>query len=721
MPIRKREGQGVVLQLHQPFGPERAHLIEQAGRALYEARTYEAAVRITAGCAIPTLADLSVVVVKSEGREERLEVAHSDTRYEPRLREMLARSLGSIQRVAEKDLHAGRQFRWIPVVSPAASRFIARTDPHLVELLGTLEVRSLIVVPLRTGRRLLGALALARTTPHLPYHAADLAVAQVIARKAAVAIDNAELHERTQEQLGRRTRLEDALQRWIRVFDVAGWGAAIVDAADLRIEAVNPAFARIHRYPGPESLIGQLFASLLAPAHADETSRWGGQEEPYEPYETVHRRADGTEFPALTNVTALELGPGVASYVVTVQDVTELKRAEERLRRAQGLEAVGRLAGGVAHEVNNMMTIILGFGDLLAKAGDLPPNRKRDVEEIRKAAVRTARITQQLLAFSRQQILQPADLQLEEVVGEMATVLRHLLPANVRVETVLAPMPATVHVDRAQLDQVLINLAFNARDAMPMGGTLRLETASRYFQAADLQRLIGIPIPPGQYAVLSVTDTGHGMDPATLSQVFEPFFTTKTVGSGTGLGLSTVYGIVKQSGGFVWVESTPEIGTTFSVCLPQIARRVSAPEQNRPSVLAGQHGSASILVIEDEDGVRELARRVLEQEGYLVHDVRNGAEAVQILETANPEIELVLSDVIVPDMATVQLEQRILGRQPNLRILYMSGYSREEVVQRGLVPAERSFIQKPFTGADLVDLVGRELAAAAAGGGPVTI
>jgi CheY-like chemotaxis protein len=282
-------------------------------------------------------------------------------------------------------------------------------------------------------------------------------------------------------------------------------------------------------------------------------------------------------------------------------------------------------------------------------------------------------------------------------------------------------VPATVHVDRAQLDQVLINLAFNARDAMPMGGTLRLETGSRYFQAADLQRVIGIPIPRGQYAVLSVTDTGHGMDPATLSQVFEPFFTTKTVGSGTGLGLSTVYGIVKQSGGFVWVESTPEIGTTFSVCLPQIAGRVSAPEQNPASVSTGQHGSASILVIEDEDGVRELARRVLEQEGYLVHDVRNGAEAIQILETASPEIDLVVSDVIVSDMATVQLEERMVGRQPNLRILYMSGYSREEVVQRGLVPAERPFIQKPFTGADLVDLVGRELAAALPGGGPVTI
>jgi nitrogen-specific signal transduction histidine kinase len=407
--------------------------------------------------------------------------------------------------------------------------------------------------------------------------------------------------------------------------------------------------------------------------------------------------------------------------VVTVQDVTELKRAEERLRRAQRMEAVGRLAGGVAHEVNNMMTIILGFSDLMAAATDLPPGRRRDVQEIRKAAVRTARITQQLLAFSRQQVLQPADLQLDEVVGEMATVLRHLLPANVQVETAISPVPATVHADRAQLDQVLINLAFNARDSMPLGGTLRLKTDSRYFAADDGRRLIGIPIPPGQYAVLTVTDTGHGMDQETVEQVFEPFFTTKAVGTGTGLGLSTVYGIVKQSGGFVWVESEPGIGTTFTVCLPQLEQRTAVPEQPEPGEASRRsHGSALILVIEDEDGVRELARRVLEQEGYAVCDVRSGAEAVGILETPGLEIDLVLSDVIVPDMATVQLERQIKEQRPDLPILYMSGYSREEVMGRGLVPSERPFVQKPFTGAELLDIIGRELDAAARGG-PVTI
>jgi two-component system cell cycle sensor histidine kinase/response regulator CckA len=705
----------------QPFGPFRAQLIDQAGRALYEAQSYEAAVRVVARCTVPGLADLAVVVVQGEGRDEHIEVAHADTGREPLVREMLARSMDSIRQVTARDLEAGREFRWVPDVSRAATRFLARTNPQLIELLQQLEVRSLIVVPLRAGRRVLGAVALARATADRPYHAADLAVAQVIARKAAVAIDKAELHRRAQDEATRRSRLEDALQRWVRVFDVAGWGAAIVDAADLRIDSVNPAFARIHGYPRPETLIGQVFTTLLPPEQSDETDRWGELKNSAKPYESVHLRADGTTFPVLTDITALEMEPGAASYVVTVQDVTELKRAEERLRGAQRMEAVGRLAGGVAHEVNNMMTIILGFGDLLA-AADLPAGREREVEEIRKAAIRTARITQQLLAFSRQQLLQPADLQLDDVVGEMSAVLQHLLPANVRVETALSPLSATIHADRAQVDQVLINLAFNARDAMPMGGTLRLETGSRHFDAADGRRLIGIPIPPGQYAVLSVSDSGHGMDPATLGQVFEPFFTTKTVGSGTGLGLATVYGIVKQSGGFVWVDSTPGIGTTFTVCFPQLAHRAAVAEHQIPREGPGRgHGSAMILVIEDEDGVRELTRRVLEQEGYVVRDVPSGAEAVATLDAAGSDIDLVLSDVIVPDMGTVQLEEQILERRPGLPILYMSGYARDEVVGRGLVPADRPFIQKPFTGAELVDAVGRRLDSAAARGGQVTI
>jgi nitrogen-specific signal transduction histidine kinase/CheY-like chemotaxis protein len=411
-----------------------------------------------------------------------------------------------------------------------------------------------------------------------------------------------------------------------------------------------------------------------------------------------------------TSITRLETSTGEESYVVTVQDVTELKRAEERLRRAQRMEAVGRLAGGVAHEVNHMMTIILGFSDLLTAAPNLPADRQADVEQVRKAAMRTALVTQQLLAFSRQQILQPADLQLNEIVLEMSSVLEHLLPANVKVETVLSPTPAAVRVDRAQIDQVLINLAFNARDAMALGGTLRLKAESRQFESDEVRSLIGISMPRGQYACLCVSDTGHGMSSETLSQVFEPFFTTKPVGSGTGLGLATVYGIVKQSGGFIWVESEPGIGTTFTVCLPQIQSRVTAPVGTSSDEREAEAPpNATILLVEDEEGVRELARRVLEQEGFRVLEVKSGAEAIAALDDQAAEIDLVLSDVVTPDLAAVELEAVLRARRSELPLLYMSGYSWEEVVSRGLVSGERRFIQKPFTPAELVHAVTEEL------------
>jgi PAS domain S-box-containing protein len=265
-----------------------------------------------------------------------------------------------------------------------------------------------------------------------------------------IAIQAAELQGQALDERSRRNRLETALQKWIKVFDRAGWGAAVVDGEDQRIEAVNPAFARLHGYAGADSLAGRLFTDVLAPAQINEPVRWVTHDPP-PAYESVHVRADGSEFPVLTSVTALATESGVTSYVVTVQDLSELKRAEERLLRAQRLEAVGRLAGGVAHEVNNMMTIILGFSDLLARNAEFPVERQRDIDEIRKAASRAGRITQQLLAFSRQQILQPADLSLNEALAELVPMLRLLLPANIDLETSLSPFPPTVHADRAQL------------------------------------------------------------------------------------------------------------------------------------------------------------------------------------------------------------------------------------------------------------------------------
>jgi two-component system, cell cycle sensor histidine kinase and response regulator CckA len=691
-----------------PFNDQRMRLLDDVTRALGAPGDVTAAMRLGAGCTVPGLAQAVVLVVR-KGLDDHLEVVHTDSDQETRITSRLRPLLPVLRNAAARERQAGREFRWIPVVNEASTRFL-QGNPEFIRLLRDFDVRSLMVVPLRSGGQVFGAMAFARIDGDTPYYAADLAVAQVIARRVAVAIDSAQLHERSLDQEAQRNRLEDALQKWIQVFDLAGWGAAVVDGTDRRIDAVNPAFARLHGYADAGSLTGRLFAELLPLDHAIELDDWVGYVGNQSgPYESLHLRADGSTFPALTNVTALELGPKTISYVVTVQDLTELKRAEERTRWAQRMEAVGRLAGGVAHEVNNMMTIIIGFGDLLSKAGNLPPDRQRDVEEIRKAALRAAKITQQLLAFSRQQVLQPTDLELNDIVSEIAPVLRLLLPANVTVDTSLAAVPVAVHADRAQLDQVVINLAFNARDAMPAGGTIRLATGFRHLDAGDGPRLIGVPIPPGAYALLSVSDTGHGMDSGTLAHVFEPFFTTKPAGSGTGLGLATVYGIVKQSGGFIWVESRPGEGTTFTVSLPQVDRPLPQAESGPAERLVQPRVGGTVLVVEDEEGVRELARRVLEQEGCRVFDARTGEEAATALERFGTEIDLVISDVILPDMAAAELERRVGEHRPDLPVLYMSAYSRDEVLERGLVPADRPFLQKPFAAVDLTGAVWREM------------
>jgi two-component system cell cycle sensor histidine kinase/response regulator CckA len=346
----------------------------------------------------------------------------------------------------------------------------------------------------------------------------------------------------------------------------------------------------------------------------------------------------------------------------------------------------------------------LGFSDLLARSGEVPVQRHRDIEEIRKAATRAGKITQQLLAFSRQQILQPADLPINGVISELVAVLRLLLPANIELETALAPLAPLVHADRAQLDQVIINLAFNARDAMAAGGTLRLATDSRRLVDDDGRRLIGIPIPVAQYALISVIDTGHGMDLLTLRQVFEPFFTTKPAGSGTGLGLATVYGIVKQSGGYVWVESAPDTGTTVTVCLPQVRAEAAAPGDLIAEDLPLECRPGTVLVVEDEDGVRDLVHRVLQEQGHQVLDASDRDRAASMLKEFGAELDLVLSDIVVPGVGAGELDRRVRQLRPDLPVIYMSGYSRDEMVERGLVDPNRPFLQKPFTGEELSEL-----------------
>jgi two-component system, cell cycle sensor histidine kinase and response regulator CckA len=394
----------------------------------------------------------------------------------------------------------------------------------------------------------------------------------------------------------------------------------------------------------------------------------------------------------------------------TLTDVTERTQLEEQLRQAQKMEAVGRLAGGVAHDFNNLLTAIKGYGGLLMEALHPSDVRRADVQEINKAADRAAALTRQLLAFSRKQVLKPVVLDLNDVVADMESMLRRLIGEDVRLATGLSSDLGAVRADRGQLEQVLMNLVINARDAMPGGGALTVETANVDVRRRFVDRQLSVD--PGHYVMLAVRDTGCGMDEETQQHIFEPFFTTKGVG-GTGLGLATVYGIVRQSGGFVRVESAPGVGTTIAVHLPRTADAPATGERV-PSPAPPLAGRGTVLLCEDESAVRALARRVLEGQGYTVIEAAHGAAALAVAAAHAAEITLLVTDVVMPEMGGRELAEQLTAARPGLRVLYMSGYTDGDILRRGLAREGRAFLQKPFTPEDLARKVQAVLTASPA-------
>jgi PAS domain S-box-containing protein len=377
------------------------------------------------------------------------------------------------------------------------------------------------------------------------------------------------------------------------------------------------------------------------------------------------------------------------------RDVTERKRVEEQLRRAERMQAAGRLAGGVAHEVNNMMTGVIGFSEFLLRSLDAADARRDEVHEIIKAGTRAADVTRQLLAFTRQQYLRPEVLPMNAVVHDHQKMLRRVLGEDHLLDLALSPDAGEIRADRGQLEQVLVNLLLNARDAMPARGRVTIATRATQLDEAYAQQHGGVAIPYGEYVQLSVTDSGIGMEREVQARIFEPFFTTKPVGQGTGLGLSTVYGIVKQSDGFVWVYSEPGLGSTFKIYLPRVGAGRAVPS-NGDRATPARGGSETILIVEDEEMVRSLASRGLREHGYTVIEARHGAEALQQLERRAAAVDLVISDVVMPEMGGRELGQRLAQLQPTLPVLFISGYTGEDVIQRGLLDAGVPFQQKPF-------------------------
>jgi PAS domain S-box-containing protein len=526
---------------------------------------------------------------------------------------------------------------------------------------------------------------------------ADLALADVAVHLAGVAIER----ERNVEALRQSTVLLE------QVLDNLPVGVWVLDAQS-RIALLNPASRAIWgsghrvgmgglgRYKGWRADTGQAIAAeeWAAARAVSQGAITLGEVVQIEAFDGAHKTILNSAVPIRG------LGGEILGAIVLEQDVSEqraseeaLRRSEEQLRHAQKMEAVGQLAGGVAHDFNNLLTGILSYCDLLLEEVRQGDPIRADIEQIRHAGQRAAGLTRQLLAFSRRQVLQPKVLSLNTTVADLDAMLRRLLGADVSLEAELDPALWYVLADPGQVEQVLVNLAVNARDAMPGGGRLTITTANHQLSVGAAGRSNGVR--PGDYVSLSVRDTGAGMDLSTQARIFEPFFTTKDSGKGTGLGLSTVYGIVEQSGGHIAVESAPGQGATFTIYLPRHEGPYAAAGQPDRRSLPG--GQETLLLVEDESAVRSSARRLLERHGYTVLEARHGADALRIVEEGVTPIDLVLTDLVMPEMGGVEMVERLRARQPALKVLFMSGYTEKAITTEGVMPPRTGFVEKPFS------------------------
>ena len=530
----------------------------------------------------------------------------------------------------------------------------------------------------------------------------DMLRAAAAERRAAAALREA--NDELEERVAERTEALRREREFLRAVLESLSDAVVACDADGTLTVFNHASRELHGLP-EEPIPPDRWAEHYALLRPDGSTRMPVEEIP------LYRALGGETIRDVDMVVApkghrprfvMASGQPVVDpdgrklgAVVAMRDVTQRRDLEAQLLQAQKMEAVGQLAGGVAHDFNNLLTVISSYSEMLLDDLDADAPGRGDLEEIKHAAARAAALTRQLLAFSRKQVLQPRVLDLNtEVLAGLEKMLRRLIGEDIELVTTLASDLALVHADPGQLEQVVVNLAVNARDAMPNGGRLTIETANAELGADDAGRHIGVQ--PGHYVMLAVSDTGTGMSGETLGRMFEPFFTTKEQGKGTGLGLATVHGIVKQSAGDIWVYSEPGQGTTFKIYLPRVEEPSAMPAAVAPSQL--EHGGQeTILLVEDDDALRVLARKILVSRGYTVLDARNGEDALAVIERVAQRIDLVATDAVMPGMSGRALAERVGTLRPTTRVLLMSGYTDDDMIRRGILDPRIAFLQKPFT------------------------
>jgi hypothetical protein len=544
----------------------------------------------------------------------------------------------------------------------------ARGDQERLEELRELGLTSALTVPLSARDGVLGAITLLSTIR--AYGHEELELACELARRTASALET-----------------ERSAERYRMLFEASPLPMWVYDAETLAFLAVNDSAVRHYGYSREEFLAmtireirpGEDVPKMLLNVRGD-----GGPGSP-KPGTWRHLTKDGRTIDVEITAGRIEFD-GRRAALVLANDVSERMRLERRLSEAEKMEAVGRLAGGVAHDFNNLLTVIGGYADiLLQQEGD-----REELQEIARAAAQASSLTRQLLAFSRRQVLHPRVLDLNQIVSGMEGMLQRIIGDDICIAVKLADGLSPVEADRAQIERVILNLAANARDAMPDGGALTIETAD-----VDLDAGHG-DVSAGPHVLLAVTDTGIGMDEDVRRHLFEPFYTTKPAGQGTGLGLATVFGVVKQSGGGIYVYSEPGRGTTFKIYLPASKSAIAAADPDDADDDAGR-GSETVMVVEDDAGVRELVRVMLEANGYEVLAVEDPAEATRVCAQDRTRVDLLLTDVVMPGVNGRVLAERLGELAPQMRVLFMSGYSDEAVHRHGQITPSAAFLEKPFT------------------------